>query len=165
MDALIEDIEFAVVHHRWLLALTGTLALPDICAAVGSANGQTTGARYKAWVQEHLSHKYPRLDPDELYKMRCSLLHQGTSSTVKYSRIIFCGPDASFRIHNGVIQNGDDEVLLLDLPTFCSDVITAVRAWKVQSEGTQNYQQNIGKLMRWRAQGMEPYVIGASVLT
>lgn len=130
-----------------------------------STNGQTEGSKYKRWVLTYLADQYPRLDPGELYKMRCSPLHQGTSTTITYSRIIFCGPGTSPRIHNGLINYGDDQVLLLDLPTFCFNVIDAVRRWTDEVNGTQNYQRNIENVMRWHPQGIEPYVRGGPVLT
>ncbi|AYN58656.1 hypothetical protein QEO74_gp35 [Arthrobacter phage Nandita] len=169
MDDLIDDIEFAVEHGRWLLALAGALALPDICAAIQSENGQTTGSKYKNWVRGHLAEKYPSFDPEEMYKMRCSFLHQGTSSTLKYNRVIFCPPELPISIHNSVMSgftpDGGDSVLMLDLPTFCSDVIDAVNAWRSQFEGTANYRRNIEKIMRWHPNGVEPYIIGGRVLT
>jgi hypothetical protein len=165
MDDFIEDIEFSVQHRRWLLALAGALALPDICAAMQSQNGQTTGSKYKNWVRTHLADTYPRLDPDEMYRMRCSLLHQGTSSTIKYSRIIFLGPDSNLWIHNGLIEHGDQSVLVLDLPTFCSDVIAAVNAWREAVKETANYRRNIDTMMRWRPEGIDPFIVGDRVLT
>lgn len=165
MDDLISDIQFAVEHERWLLALSGIVALPDICAAVQSQNGETTGSKYKNWVRTYLADKYPRLDPDELYKMRCSLLHQGTSSTFKYSRLIFVAPESIVQIHNGLIENGNESVLILDLPTFCSDVIASVETWRAAVETTANYQRNMDKLMRWRPEGIEPFIAGGRVLT
>ncbi|APX02904.1 hypothetical protein [Arthrobacter sp. QXT-31] len=165
MDGFIDDIKFAVQHGRWVLALAGTLALPDICAAMQSENGQTTGSKYKNWVRAHLAEKYPRLDPGEMYKMRCSLLHQGTSSTVKYSRIIFIGPESNLQIHNGLVRHGDESVLILDLPTFCADVIAAVNAWRDAVKETANYRRNIKTMMRWRPEGIAPFIAGGRVLT
>lgn len=162
---MIEDIKFAVAHGRWNLALAGKLALPDMCAAIQSKNGKTTGSKYKNWVRAHLADKYPRLDPDELYQMRCSLLHQGTSSTIRYSRVISLPPESPVKIHNGIHKADQDSVLVLDLPTFCADVIGAVETWRASVKGHANYRNNIEKLMRWRQDGEDPLIVGMRVLS
>lgn len=167
MDDLIDDIEFAVEHQRWLIALAGTLALPDICAALQSDDGETTGRRYRSWVRSNVGEAYPNLDPHELYKMRCSFLHQGSSSAAQYAKVMFLGPESPVGIHHMVIRNEDinETVLIMDLPTFCADMITAVRAWRNEAERTANYQRNVEALMRWRHGGVLPYVEGVRVLT
>lgn len=161
MDDLINEIEHAVNSGAWLLALAGTLALPDICAAVQSPNGKTTGSKYKRWVQDYLLKDYPKLDPDELYQMRCSLLHQGTSSAVKYKRVMFVSPTSNVRIHNGVV----DDALFLDMRIFCADVIKAVRSWQSAVSGTAAYKQNVDLVMRWHRGGFDRYVSGGDILT
>lgn len=110
---------------------------------------------------------YANLDPHELYKMRCSFLHQGTSAAAQYSRVMFLGPESPVGIHHMVIHNEDDNetVLVMDLPTFCADMISAVRAWRKDAERTTNYRRDIESLMRWRAVGLRPYVEGVRVLT
>lgn len=164
MDDLIEEIEFAVQHEKWMLALAGALALPDMCAALQSQNGQTSGSKYKNWVRTHLSDKYERLDPDELYKLRCSFLHQGTTSTLKYQRVVFCAPDSGFHIHNTTMATPEGAAMFLDLPTFCHDMLLAVAGWRASVEGTANYRRNISKVLRWR-KGMAPYfAVNARVL-
>lgn len=161
MDDLINDIETAARQGLWIVALTSALALPDMCAAVGSENGRTTGAKYKNWVEKYLQPKYPRLNPEELYQMRNSLLHQGTSGTDAYSRLLFVHPAARLHVHNALI--GD--ALVLDLPTFCSDVISSVRTWQDEVSQTAAYQANIQSVIRWHPDGVEPYMVGAPVLS
>lgn len=161
MDDLIREIEIGVEQGLWQLALAGTLALPDICAAVQSENGKTTGSKYKNWVRDYLRQEYPKLDPDELYQMRCSFLHQGTSSAIKYKRIIFVSPHSTVRIHNSVV----DDALFLDMPIFTADVISAVRSWQAKVRGTSNYIKNMDLVMRWHRGGFGSYVVGGDVLT
>lgn len=161
MDDLISEIEHTVEAGAWLLALAGTLALPDICAAIQSPNGKTTGSKYKRWVHDYLQEEYPKLDPDELYQMRCSLLHQGTSTARKYKRVMFVSPKSPLRIHNGVI----DDALFLDMPTFCADIIKAVRVWQAATESTAAYRQNMELVMRWHRGGFGSYVTGGDILT
>lgn len=144
-----------------MLALTGTLALPDMCAALESDIGTTTGARYKAWVSTWIAPEYADLDADELWRLRCSMIHQGRSETADYERIIFVAPNSGTSFHNNVFDNA----LNLDLPTFCGDVMDAVRRWETSMQGNANYELNIQSLMRWHPKGLSPYIVGVPVLS
>jgi hypothetical protein len=53
------------------------LSLPDICAALQNANGETTGAKYAAWCDQFVPDS--RLTGADWYKMRCAVLHLGSS--------------------------------------------------------------------------------------
>lgn len=154
------EIEAAVEGRAWMLALAGTLALPDMCAAMESDNGKTTGARYKAWVETWLGGTYETLDSDELWQLRCSMLHQGRSKTRTYERVVFVAPFNGNVFHNNVIN----DALNLDLPTFCADVIAAVHSWRETMASNPNYVRNSSALMRWHPDGLPPYIVGAPVL-
>jgi hypothetical protein len=160
MDQMLHEIEAAVRGNAWMLALSATLALPDICAALQSPNGETKRSKYENWVQEWLGDKYPDLDASELYQMRCSMLHQGKSQGSSYSRVIFVAPGSNF-FHNNILN----DALNLDLPTFCSDVASAVRKWQAAVEGSPDYIRNSVALMRWYPNGLPPYIVGVSVLS
>ena len=121
MDQIFREIRAAVTGNAWVLALFGILAIPDICGALDSNDGRALGSRYKAWFTANVGQKYPRLDADECYQMRCSMLHQGASAAASYSRVIFVGP-GPLKVHNSV---SGGNALYLDLPTFCEDVISA----------------------------------------
>lgn len=119
------DISRALDAKLWVVALHGALALPDICAALESPDGRTAGARYRDWFSRYLSAEYPRLDADEVYQLRCSMLHQGLSATRKYPSIIFSLPTNPSRMHNNTI-NGMHNV---DIGDFCNDMNDAVIKW------------------------------------
>lgn len=162
LDDYLNEIVVAEQHGLWMLALTGALALPDICGAIESANGRATGNKYRGWFTRHISPKYPRIDPEDCWQLRCSLLHQGRSSAVSYQRLIFVAP-GPITFHNNIL----DDALNLDMRTFCTDVISAVRSWQGQMQSTANpsYQGNIGQVMRWHRGGLSPYVVGVDVLS
>ncbi|MDQ1181981.1 hypothetical protein [Rhodococcus sp. SORGH_AS_0301] len=160
MDDLIGEIQAAVRGNAWILALAGALALPDMCAALASSNGETTGAKYKAWWKANLGPTYPNLDADEIYKMRCSMLHQGRSATRSYARVIFIAPGGPM-FHNNVIN----DAMNLDLPTFCNDVITAVEKWRKDEISNPVVLANAEHLLRWHRGGLSPYIVGIDVLT
>lgn len=75
MDDFIREIRAAIRGQAWLLALAGTLALPDMCAALESDDGRTDGPKYRAWVDRWLGNKSPCLNSIDLWQMRCSFIH------------------------------------------------------------------------------------------
>ncbi|ANA85427.1 hypothetical protein BOWSER_32 [Gordonia phage Bowser] len=161
MDHIFNEIRAAVNGNAWILALFGTLAIPDICAALGSPNGKTTGEKYRRWIYHNLRAEYPQLDPAELWQMRCSMLHQGSSKTATYARVIFVAPFQGNVFHNNVIN----DALNLDLPTFCADVISAGERWYAANQHVDHVAQNLESLVRWHDNGLPPYIVGAPVLS
>lgn len=155
------EIEAAVKGNAWVLALSGTLALPDICAALQSPNGETKRSKYENWVRQWLGAAYPELDPAELYQMRCSMLHQGRSGGTSYTRVLFVAPGSGHVFHNNILN----DALNLDLPTFCNDVSAAVRLWQSVMVDDENYLRNSSALMRWYPEGLAPYIVGTPVLS
>lgn len=67
----------------WAL-LHVVVCLPDICAALQSDDGRTSSKRYKDWCREY--YPDPSLTPDEVYGIRCKVLHEGRSSAVPPAR-------------------------------------------------------------------------------
>lgn len=161
MEDFIEEIRAAIKGQAWLLALAGVLALPDMCAALESNDGCTTGAKYRSWVSRWLGNKYTSLDPADLYQMRCSFLHQGHARSRTYERIIFTGVDRNVVMNNNTIN----EALNLDLPTFCKDIIDGVLKWQETMADNENYEKNIGNLIQWHPTGLAPYIVGVPVLS
>jgi hypothetical protein len=159
VETLIEEIRGAVGAGAWTLALAGVLALPDICAALESEDGHTTGQQYQLWVDRYLCAEYSMIDARELYKMRCSLLHQGRSSGATYERLVFTvGPG---RVHKTIMNRA----LCLDLPTFAGDMIAAVARWRADVSSSAAVKRNEPALIRWYPTGFPPYIVGQPVLT
>lgn len=57
------------------------LVLPDVCAAMESVNGESDDGRYRNWCKRYLSDEM--INPDDWYRMRCVILHQGRTSMKK----------------------------------------------------------------------------------
>lgn len=163
MEQYIREIRVAVEGKAWLLALSGVLSLPDMCAAIESVDGRTDGAKYRRWIERWLGEKYPRLNPGELWQLRCSFLHQGRTYARSYERIVFTGLDRRTVFHNNVINNA----LNLDLPTFCNDMLEAVALWQAaaKDEDAETYNANLENVVRWYPAGLPPYIVGTPVLS
>lgn len=161
VDQLIHEIRAALKAGAYTLALQGTLACIDICAALSSADGRTTGSHFRTWFDAHLSRSYGQLSAIDAYKLRCGLLHQGRASTDQYEAIVFTLPDGRGNVfHNNIINNA----LNLDLMTFCADVLDAASAWWESARHEEPVASNARHLVRVRAAGLAPYIVGVPVL-
>jgi len=103
-----------------------TVCLPDICAALQSANGETKGARYKAWCDQYLTN--PKLTGAERWDMRCKVLHQGRASIPpgRYDGFSFSQPAATGEVDH---ERLDGKTLILDVGKISDEMKTAVEAW------------------------------------
>src|SRR2546428_896437 len=71
-------------HKAYWALLHDTVCLPDICAALQSANGEATGPRYAGWCDQYLVD--PIISGAERWEMRCKVLHVGRASISKSKR-------------------------------------------------------------------------------
>src|SRR6266851_3854531 len=125
--ALTDEIKNCLSHELWYAALVLALTLPDVCAVLESANGQTSDDRYKAWFDTWLKGKYLDVSADDIYSLRCGVAHQGTFHYrgKQYRRIFFTlRPDGKL-FHELVLNDALD----LDLDMFCNGVIRRVEEW------------------------------------
>ncbi|MCR5091912.1 MAG: hypothetical protein K6B51_04375 [Bacilli bacterium] len=91
IDQLIKEIDDALEHGLYIVALNSALTLPDICGKVAYPKLAGKRARYIRWFEEHVG-KYersPRFKDDEkmpymsgeiVYALRCALTHEGNPS-------------------------------------------------------------------------------------
>ena len=128
MKYLLEQIRKALCVNLYYVSLFTSLAIPDICGAIGSANGKASDTKYKNWVDKYVAHKYfGMLTGEDCYYFRCSLLHQGSSQNPKstYKRILFVEPSASTNVFHCNILN---DALNIDVRIFCEDIILGAEA-------------------------------------
>lgn len=151
MIELVEQMLECSRAQRFHIALVAALALPDICSALESSDGQATGVKYKAWVDKWLSPKYgdatgTSLSGETCYYYRCAVLHQNRSlhPKLRFDRVAFLEPNVSITMHDCVINN----VLVVDIPTFCQDMADAVSEWIRLAEITADYKVNIRNSMQ-----------------
>lgn len=161
MDRLIAEIRATLNAGAVTLGLQGTMACIDICAALASADGQTSRTHFKEWFDRHLSSKYGWFSADDAYKLRCGMLHQGRASASQYSAIVFTLPDGRGNLFHNNIMN---DVLNLDLMTFCADVLSAAERWWATNRNTDHVAANATNLVQVRPQGLSPYIVGVPVL-
>lgn len=91
MRNFLAQIKKGLDVNLYLLSLFSALAIPDICGAMGSENGEASAEKYKTWFDKYVAPKYNNfLNGDDCYYSRCSLLHQGSSQHNKsnYKRVL-----------------------------------------------------------------------------
>jgi len=162
MRDLLGQVEAGLQANLYYLSIFAALSIPDICAALSSPDGQTSGAKYADWFDQYVAPKYHgRLDGQTCYQFRCSLLHQGTTQHPKsqYSRIIFLEPSGMV-FHNNVIN----DVLNIDVRVFCQDIIASATDWLAANENTNTYRQNFPRFIQRYPNGIPPYIVVAPVI-
>jgi hypothetical protein len=121
------DVEKCRAAKAYWSLLHVTVCLPDICAALQSANGETTEKRYAAWCDDWL--KEPLLSGSERYGIRCKVLHQGRASGRKsgrYSAYAFGQPSSDGHVDHMRLESG---TLHLDVGELATQTRQAVDNW------------------------------------
>jgi hypothetical protein len=164
MRDLLEQIKLGLNNNLYYLSLFAALAIPDICGAIDSDNGEANPDKYKDWFGRYVGDKYEGcLTAEDCYLFRCSLLHQGSTQHPKsgYSRILFVEPSATTNIFHCNIMN---DALNIDVRIFCHDIIEGAKVWLQQHEETELYKKNYGKFIRRYPNGLAPYFVGIPVI-
>lgn len=166
MEDLLLQIKTATDNNLYYLALLTTLALPDICSSLESADGKTSGAQYKDWYNKYAFGKCStELDGHNCYKFRCSTLHDGHTQDdgLKYSRILFIEPSSTYGsvVHDNILEGA----LNIDLKTFCYAMIDAVHKWLLDVKDNPNFITNYSKFMKRYPTGLSPYIGGVPIIS
>ncbi|MCX7974352.1 MAG: hypothetical protein N3B16_07605 [Candidatus Aminicenantes bacterium] len=152
---------FANLHY---LSLFAALAIPDICGAIDSEDGQASKENYINWFDRYVAPRYQGFfTGEDCYYFRCSLLHHDPSLQPKsqFSRILFVEPTAiDTDVHCQVVEGA----LSLDVRIFCQDIIRGVEKWLEEKENTARYKINVAKFIRRYPEGLSPYIEGMPVI-
>lgn len=96
IENIIKEIRTALNNELYIIALMGTLTLPDACGKAEFPKEKSNSNRYKKWIEKYVNsrgfgeYEYSAMqgvDADIIYKLRCNLLHQVTpniENCVKY---------------------------------------------------------------------------------
>lgn len=160
MEYLFKDIKRGLDAGVYQLALGTALCIPDICAALESSDGKTSGRRYKDWYNRYVGKKL-MLTADDCYYLRCSYLHQGSTQHEKsqYEKVIFVEPNPFGVFHNNVIEGA----LNIDIIVFCEDLIESASDWLEDIKENPNFIQNHEKSFKRYPDGLSPYIVGLPV--
>jgi hypothetical protein len=163
MEAITKEIQKAMDAGLYYLATMAALSLPDVCAALESPDGETSGAKYKAWYDTWMASLYPEVTNLDLYSLRCGVVHQGRlgHSKMQYGRVLFTVPNRQGNVfHRNVIN----DALNLDAVTFCNDMVQCVARWYAAKKTDPNVLANLPRLVQLRPQGLAPYMVGMPLI-
>jgi|SRR5579859_6021573 len=162
LSHLLDEINRAATGGFPFLAIAMAVALPDICVSLASQDGRTDGARYKEWCKNNLGEEFSFATPDDLYSMRCGVLHNGRFGGLKHNlaRLVFVPPNALGQFTNCRAR----DAYLWSVQTFCLSFTTAVAVWFEKHKSDAMVQANVPRLMQWHPNGLKPYVVGSPVL-
>lgn len=162
LDPLLNEINQAAASGMPFLAVAMTVALPDICSSLASEDGRTDGRRYKQWCQDNLAGgEFSFVTPDDLWSMRCGVLHNGRFGDLKHNvgRVIFALPGSMTFVNCQL-----NDAYFYSVVDFCRGFTDAVHRWMEANKSDATIQANLPKLMQYRAGGLPPYIVGATVL-
>jgi hypothetical protein len=177
MEEIFNQIRSAISCKLYYSALFMAVTIPDICSALQSENNKTTGSKYENWFNKYIPKLAPnkygidgQLKAEDLYKIRCSLLHQGQTNNQKdYKRLLFIEPDTGAykslnSIHCCIVGNDSAEKsLLIDVVKFCEDIIKGGEEWLKEMENDDNYKINSEKLIKRYPNGISP-IVGTPII-
>lgn len=168
MKDLFQQIRAASSANLYYVALFPSLALPDICGALESANGEASPTKYAGWFDRWVTPNYTVqgrvfFSGEDCYYYRCSLLHQGSSQHRKstYSRVLFVEPGASTNVFHMNILN---DALNIDVRLFCTDIVGAAEMWLAQVQNTPEFRKNYPRFLARYDRGLAPYLVGVPVI-
>ena len=147
-----QDMNLCRANKAYWCLLHVTICLPDICAALQSNTGETSGGLYKKWCDQFLND--PRLTGAEAWEMRCKVLHQGRATTTKPGR--YYGFAFGQPALNGTVDHKriNGNVLHLDVGMFSDEMKQAVEKWihhiesNLQSTQAVAVEKNLSSLVK-----------------
>jgi hypothetical protein len=160
--ALLDQINKAAKGDFPFLAIAMTVALPDICVSLASSDGRSGDRpRYKDWCEANLGAKFGYVTADDLYSMRCGVLHTGRFGDLKHrvARVIFALPKGG-----GIVNSTVNDAYIYDVVSFCENFTRAVAVWFEKHKNDATVQANLPRLMQYYPQGLAPYVVGFPVI-
>lgn len=167
MNEILDEIARAVAAGFYYVGVALTLTLPDVCAGLESPDGRTTGDRYKAWCRKWIPPGSYFLTEDDLYSMRCGVIHQGQLGIPSrpISRVLFTLRTPAGNVyHNNLMMIGSHTALNLDAVLFCNEMADAVRRWIAAKNNDTIMQTNLPRLLTLHPNGLVPYIIGVPVI-
>ena len=183
MRNLLDQIEWGLDANLYYLSLFASLALPDICGAMDSEDGQASRDRYVAWFNKYVQPLFegtlkgiivqtPSIETeaartwltgDACYRLRCFLLHEESPEqpAIPFSRIAFVVSEAGTSVVHRALLN---DVLFVDLSFFCKKIVEGVRTWLREVEYTVRFRQNYERLIKLHSDGISFLVGGVGVV-
>lgn len=173
LENIYEDIERALDHRLYYLALVVTASLPDVCAAL-EGHVPTDWRTYRAWFRANVGDSLTPFGEHECYELRCGVVHQARlmgaakEKWSEYDGLFFTLPTNERMIVSGnkyvIAGEKPKKVLDMDLRRFCRTMILSARRWEAEFRDDPDFRKRLENVVRVRPNGLAPYVRGLPVL-
>jgi hypothetical protein len=163
MERILQEIAAAWNARLFYVAIAQTLTLPDICAALESADGRSSGSKFKDWYSANAASAFPLLTGEDVWCLRCGVLHQGRFGhpAMQFGRVVFTLPNPqNIDLH----MNVRHDALNLDGLVFCSVMARRVRLWMEANKENATVQANMQSLVQFRPNGLENFIVGVPII-
>lgn len=164
MEIILRQIDRASQAGLFYVTLFSALAVPDICGALESVDGQATGQKYQQWFDRHVGARYAgSFTGEDCYDFRCAMLHQGRTfhPRGRYSKILFVVPTPAGNVfHNNILN----DALNLDVRLFCQDMISGALQWLRAVANDPNFIRNSREMVQVYPEGLAPYIVGTPII-
>ncbi len=132
IERLIKEVECCLKNELYMSALTTVLTLPDICGKAEFPNFKQNGVRYKKWLDQYVcSHDFNLIKSEEIYKLRNSMLHQGSPTTknkgedIDEFELLIQSPNRASKMMQSRYQDFDKSVLSVNIEYLCGLICSA----------------------------------------
>ena len=160
--SLLNQINVAAGSGLHLIAVGMAVALPAICASLKREDGRSQRREYKDWCAENLTGpEFSFVTPDDLYSMRCGVLHQGRYGDLQHnvSRVIFTPPGGASFVNCQV-----NDAYIYGVSEFCRNMCDAAYRWYENNKSDPIVEANTKRMMQYYMQGLPPYISGMPVI-
>lgn len=163
MHAVLSEIEACLHGDHYLAAVMLALSVPDIAAALGREDAESTFEGYRAWFDEHVAPLYPRLTAEACWSLKRGLAPEGRLGPLRaqYARVLFTTPSAQGAAFHAEVVN---DALNLDTPTFCRDMAGAGLRWLEARGDDPVVRRNLARALEHRPAGLDPFMVGVPLL-
>ena len=162
MERFVESIEKSIETENWYGALTLAITLPDIC---GRLNNPKWGSqkRFEKWFNKYMHHHYKSsfhsegftfLSGSDCYALRCAFLHEGTDDVTRQRAREVVSKFTFFT--TGSHRCMVDDVLVLNLQAFCSEICEGVSSWQKEYENDSDIVSGLADLLKVQTKGFSP---------
>ena len=125
VERLIKEIDGCLKNGLYMSALTTVLTLPDICGKAEFPELRN-GERYRKWLDRYVcSQDFNLIKSEEIYKLRNSMLHQGSPTTKKKREdidefeLLIQNPNRACKMMQSRYQDFDKCVLSVNIESLC----------------------------------------------
>lgn len=164
--AIFEEIRKANEAGLSHAALALTLTIPDVCAALISPKGKSSGPAYAAWFDAQMPSYLGHLSGKDLYSIRSGFLHEARSDRphMQWERVIFNTAGMHRMTLEGNRFNGVrlPDTYVINVALFGAEVIEAAERWFEENRDDPAVIANSPFVVRHREEVMLPAIGGIS---